>query len=55
VIYTFDFGDGSPAVSGSSPTADHTYPAAGTYTVTLTVEDGSGHTDSAQDVIKIAF
>ena len=42
VSYEWDFGDGSPAVSGA--TASHTYAAAGDYTATLTVTDGSGAT-----------
>ena len=54
MTYTFDFGDGSPAVSGSSPSADHTYLKADTYTVTLTVEDGGGHTDSATASVAVA-
>ena len=48
--YSFDFGDGSPAVGPqSSPTATHTYVADGTYTVTLRVTDTAGRvgTDTA--------
>jgi hypothetical protein len=35
-IFTWDFGDGSPPVSGLSPTQAHTYTSAGTDTVTIT-------------------
>ena len=39
--YRFDFGDGSPAVTTSAPTATatHTYAAAGSYSVTLIATD----------------
>jgi hypothetical protein len=35
--YYFDFGDGSPPVNTTTPSASHVYQHAGTYTVTLTV------------------
>ena len=38
--FTWDFGDGG---SGTGATIDHTFPAAGTYSVTLTVVDNEGH------------
>ena len=43
--YSWDFGDGTPAVSGA--TATHAYAANGTYTVTLTVTDNVGTTATA--------
>lgn len=43
LIYTWDFGDGSPTANGVN--VSHSYAAANTYTVTLTVDDGQA-TDS---------
>ena len=40
--YSWNFGDSTPAVAGA--TASHTYAAAGTYTITLTVTDNLGAT-----------
>ncbi|MEX2546446.1 MAG: PKD domain-containing protein, partial [Chloroflexota bacterium] len=42
VSYEWDFGDGSPPSSATSPT--HTFPGVGDYTVTLTVTDAIGNT-----------
>ena len=38
-FYTWDFGDGSPTVNESNPM--HTYPAPGTYTVTLSLPNSA--------------
>ncbi|OGC81339.1 MAG: hypothetical protein A2V81_00825 [Candidatus Abawacabacteria bacterium RBG_16_42_10] len=39
ITYVFNFGDGSPTVSGTSQTQTHAYGSAGTYTVSVTVND----------------
>jgi hypothetical protein len=54
--YTFNFGDGSAAVTQSTPTIQHTYNAAGDYPARLTVTDSRGHTskNTAQVVISVA-
>lgn len=44
VSYAWDFGDES---TGAGARCEHTYTAAGTYTVKLTVTDASGNTDTA--------
>lgn len=43
--YAWDFGDGSPATAfGASPSASHTYAAAGLYNVTVQVRNAGGQT-----------
>src|SRR5216117_425824 len=42
--YSWNFGDGSPVVTTQNPS--HTYGAGGSYTVTLTVADNQGATNS---------
>nr|NIP61106.1 PKD domain-containing protein [Gemmatimonadota bacterium]NIR81491.1 PKD domain-containing protein [Gemmatimonadota bacterium]NIT90338.1 PKD domain-containing protein [Gemmatimonadota bacterium]NIU34163.1 PKD domain-containing protein [Gemmatimonadota bacterium]NIU38314.1 PKD domain-containing protein [Gemmatimonadota bacterium] len=51
VSHLWDFGDGSAPVAGA--TATHAYPSAGTYTVTLTVEDDGGATGTATITITV--
>src|SRR5439155_1837831 len=55
VSYTFNFGDGSAAVTQSTPTISHTYNAAGNYPAQLTVTDsrGAASTNTAQVVITV--
>lgn len=44
VEYSWSFGDGTDAVTASSPTASHQYSVAGSYIVRLTVKDSLGRT-----------
>lgn len=46
VRYDWDFGDGTQ-VNDAGPTPSHTYTAANSYTVSLTVRDDDGDSDSA--------
>ncbi len=48
--WQWDFGDGT-ATSGSEAT--HTFPAAGTYTVSLTVTDAGGLSDTSQQDVTV--
>lgn len=49
--YSWSFGDGS--ARGSGPTPSHTYAAAGTYPVKLTVTDASGKTSSVTHEVSV--
>lgn len=52
VDWQWTFGDGS---SGSGATPSHTYAAAGTYTVTLKVEDDAGLTSTVSQTVTVAL
>ena len=49
--YSFDFGDGTIVGPQAGATAHHTYPSAGTYTVTVTVTDGNNMTSTASRTV----
>ncbi|MFC1661600.1 PKD domain-containing protein [Gemmatimonadota bacterium] len=52
LTYEWDFGDGSPTVTGATPS--HTYPDNDTYTVCLTVTDPFGESDTECTTATIA-
>jgi subtilisin family serine protease len=53
VSYTWDFGDGSAPVTGSSASVAHGFPSRASYTVTLTVTDRAGQVGAAQRVLLV--
>ncbi len=50
---TWDFGDGSPTLSGANRTAAHTYSDPGSYTVKLTATDSHGGSNSTSIVLRV--
>ena len=52
--YAWDFGDGSKAETDTTSTTSHTYAAAGTYTVSLTVTDDGGATNTVAKQVTVA-
>ncbi len=51
VNYSWNWGDGSPAVSGA--TATHSFPLFGSYLVTLTVTDSQGYTATSTTTVNV--
>lgn len=51
VVWTWNFGDGSPMDNTQNPS--HTYTADGNYTVTLTTENSFGCVDSVQQTVTV--
>ncbi|MFL5926119.1 MAG: PKD domain-containing protein [Gaiellaceae bacterium] len=52
--YTFDFGDGAPPIGPqSAASANHTYSAAGTYNIVVTVNDTAGLASTAKRQVKV--
>jgi hypothetical protein len=49
--YSFNFGDGSTPVTGTAPTAVHTYTTPGTYTATITITDSNNASTTASSQI----
>ena len=50
---TWDFGDGSPTISGANRTAVHSYAQPGSYTVRLTASDLHGGTNSSTQLLRV--
>lgn len=51
LAFTWDFGDDSPAATGSA--VSHTYQSAGLFQATLTVQDGQGGSDTENTIITV--
>jgi len=50
--YTWTFGDGT-TINTTNATVNHTYETAGNYSVSLTVEDANGNTDTATQEVTV--
>ena len=52
VNYNWNFGDGTPLVTATSPLLSHSYPSAGSYAVVLTVTDSKGQNGQLNRVVR---
>ena len=52
--YSWDWGDGSPATTGTTPAASHSFLTAGTYQVSLTVTDELGFTSTVTHAVIVS-
>jgi serine protease len=50
--YSWNFGNGSPVLTTTSSVTTYSYPAAGTFTATLTVTDTKGQTAKASQIVR---
>ena len=55
VRYVWNWGDGTTFGDSGSPSTSHTYGAAGSYVLTLTVQDETGQTASTTGTVKVAI
>lgn len=53
VQYQWDFDDGSPTISTDSAVTDHVFSEPGTYSITLTITDATGETDTTERRISV--
>jgi len=53
VSYTWNFDDGTPPVTEPDPITEHTFTVVGNYTVTLTVTDNDGLTNSTSKLVRV--
>jgi uncharacterized repeat protein (TIGR01451 family) len=52
IAHEWDFGDDSPPVSGAAP--EHTFPGAGTYTVSMTITRANGMTATVRKEVTVS-
>ena len=50
IVYAWNFGDGSPVVSGVADAVNHTYPAVSTYTAIVTATNNMGSVSTTKQV-----
>ena len=53
--YSWNFGDGSAVVTGTSATVNHVYPTAANYTATLTITDNTTSTNGVSHTVSPNF